>query len=41
MSVTITSSSNDITVSCLALDILFDDFDNGVKVNTGTVHLIL
>ena len=41
MSVTITSSSNDITVSCLAWDILFDDFDNGVKVNTGTVHLIL
>lgn len=41
MSVTITSSSNDITVSCLALDIVFDDFDNGVKVNTGTVHLIL
>ena len=41
MSVTITSSSNDITVSCLAWDILFDDFDNGVKVNIGTVHLIL
>lgn len=41
MSVTITSSSNDITVSCLAWDILFDDFGNGVKVNTGTVHLIL
>ena len=41
MSVTITSSSNNITVSCLAWDILFDDFDNGVKVNTGTVHLIL
>lgn len=32
---------NDIIVLCLVWDILFDDFDNGVKVNIGIVYFIL